>query len=349
MKIIRYGFLGFMLVITGLISTEVTAQSNSDNTDRIEELRDKLKGETFNLSTMILVQGDFAFDKDAAAGTRGFNVPQARFKINGKLDGGFSYKLYVDVADQFTLLDAEIGYMLNEDHQVIIGAQKPGFSKEFLTGPQNIDFYRRTFAVVALTQERDFGIRFTGDLSENVNYSLGMFNGNGLARNNDNNFYYVGRLGYITELDENGVLDGGLNFSYGELSNSSIAGGVLPNIDGDRVTYGADLRYESESLILATEVLGADLEYTGFTESDNVFGFHLTGGYKIDHNSTVLARYETLQSDLLGAGIDEDRILIGYTGDPTAQTRYRINYLLPVNDGAEFKDHGIVMTMSLDF
>jgi hypothetical protein len=51
----------------------------------------------------------------------------------------------------------------------------------------------------------------------------------------------------------------------------------------------------------------------------------------------------------LGAGIDEDRILIGYTGDPTAQTRYRINYLLPVNDGAEFKDHGIVMTMSLDF
>lgn len=253
------------------------------------------------------------------------------------------------MADQFSFLEAEIGYMLNEDHQVIVGAQKPGFSKEFLTGPQNIDFYQRTYAVVALTQERDFGIRFAGNLSENVNYSLGMFNGNGLSRNNDNNFYYVGRLGYRSGVEESGSIDGGLNFSYGELSNSSIAGGILPNIDGDRITYGVDLRYENENLIMATEVLGADLEYTGFSESDNVVGFHLTGGYKIDYNSTVLARYETLQSDLLGAGIDQDRILIGYTGDPTAQTRYRINYLLPVNDGAEFKDHGMVMTMSLDF
>jgi len=265
------------------------------------------------------------------------------------LDGGFSYKIYVDMADQFNLLDAEIGYMLNEDHQVIVGAQKPGFSKEFLTAPQAIDFYRRTFAVVALTQERDFGIRFAGDLSETMNYSMGMFNGNGLTRNNDNNFYYVGRLGYNTETNESGNIEGGLNFSYGELSNSSIAGGILPNIDGDRITFGGDIRFENEQLILATEVLGAELEYTGFTEADNVFGFHVTGGYKIDNNSTLLARYETLQSDLLGAGIDQDRILLGYTGDPTPQTRYRINYLLPVNDGSEFKDHGVVVTMSLAF
>ncbi len=349
MKIIRYGFLGFILTITGIVSTEVIAQNNSDNTDRIEEIRDKLKGEAFNLSTIILFQGDFAFDKDAAAGARGFDVPQARFKVDGKLDGGFSYKLYVDLADEFTLLDAEIGYMLNEDHKVIVGAQKPGFSKEFLTSPQTIDFYRRTFAVLALTQERDFGIRFAGDLTENVNYSAGIFNGNGLNRNNDNNFYYVGRLGYISDLDGTGTLDGGLNFSYGEVSNTSIASGILPNVDGDRITYGVDLRMENENLILATEVLGADLDYTGFAESDDVFGFHVTGGYKIDHNSIVLARYETLQSDLLGAGVDQNRILLGFTNDPTPQTRYRINYLLPVNDGSEFKDHGVVVTMSLDF
>lgn len=327
----------------------LSAQDNSGNTDRIDELREKIKSESFNLSTMILFQGDFAFDKDGAAGTRGFNVPQARFKLDGNLGGGFSYKLYADLADQFTLLDAEIGYMLNEDHQVIVGAQKPGFSKEFLTGPQNIDFYRRTFAVVALTQERDFGIRFAGDLSENVNYSVGMFNGNGLATNNDNNFYYVGRLGYRSMVEESGSIDGGLNLSYGELSNSSIAGGILPNIDGDRFTYGGDIRFENESMILATEVLGANLEYTGFAESDDVFGFHLTGGYKIDSYSTILMRYETFDSDLLGAGIDQDRILLGYTGNPSAQTRYRINYLMPLNDGAEFIDHGLVMTVSLDF
>lgn len=349
MKFVRYGVFVLITIFVGLLTKDVFAQNNSGDMNRIEELRAKLKSETFNLSSIILFQGDFAFDKDAAAGSRGFDVPQARFKVNGKLDGGFTYKIYVDVADQFTLLDAEIGYMLNENNQVIIGAQKPGISKEFLTAPQTIDFYRRTFAVVALTQERDFGIRFAGDLSENVNYSLGIFNGNGLNRNNDNNFYYAGRLGYTSETQDAGYFEGGLNFSYGELSNSSIAGGILPNIDGDRITYGGDLRFENNDLILATEVLGADLEYAGFTESDNIFGFHVTGGYKIDQNSTVLARFETLQSDLLGAGVDQDRILLGYTGEPTPQTRYRINYLLPVNDGSEFIDHGIVFTMSLDF
>jgi hypothetical protein len=339
-----------LLIIFGSVGLQsILAQEKQGNSDKIEELRSKIKGEVFNVSTMILVQGDFAFDKDAAAGARGFNVPQARFKINGKLDRGFSYKLYVDGADKFILLDAEIGYMLNENMQMIVGAQKPGISKEFLTGPQNIDFYRRTFAVVALTQERDFGIRLTGDLSENVNYSVGIFNGNGLAGNNDNNFYYAGRFGYRSGVEESGITDGGLNFSYGEISNSSIAGGVLPNIDGDRITYGGDFRFENESLILATEVLGAKLEYTGYAEADNVFGFHVTGGYKIDHNSTILIRYETFQSDLLGPDVDQDRILLGYTGEPTTETRYRINYLLPVNDGAGFKDHGIVMTMSLDF
>jgi|AntRauTorcE11897_2_1112592.scaffolds.fasta_scaffold00204_23 hypothetical protein len=348
MKIIKYGFLGFILAFTGMISPEVSAQDNTD-TERIEELRDKVKSESFNLSTLILVQGDFGFNKDGVAGRRGFNVPQARVKLDGKLDGGFSYKLYADFADEFTLLDAEIGYMLNENNQIIVGAQKPGLSKEFFTGPQNIDFYRRTFVVVALAQERDFGVRLAGDLRGNMNYSLGVFNGNGLARNNDNNFYYVGRLGYLRGSEESGSIEGGLNFSYGEVVNSSIAGGILPNIDGERLTYGGDLRLENENIILATEVLGARLDYIGFTESDNVFGFHLTSGYKIDHNSTILARYETLQSDLLGAGVDQDRILLGFKENPTAQTGFRINYLLPLNHGSEFRDHGIVTTMHIGF
>ncbi len=340
-------FILILAVTTGL--NGVNAQGDPDITDKTEELRQKLKSESFNMGALILTQANFAFDKDADAGTRGFTVPQVRFILSGNLDGGFSYKIQADFSDQFTLLDAEIGYELSEKAMVIVGSQQPGISAEYLTAPHKIDFYTRSYPVVALAQERDFGIRLAGDLSDVVNYSVGMFNGNGLAPNNNNNFYYVGRLGFAADKSETGQVEGGVNLSYGEMTNTEIAGGVLPNIDGDRFTYGGDVRYEDDTLILSAEVLAAHLEYTGFTESDNVYGFHVTGGYKFDQRSTVLARYETLQSDLLGAGIDRDRVLIGYKGSPTTETGFRINYLMPLNNNTEFKDHGMVMTMHIGF
>lgn len=349
MKIIRYGLVAIVFVATGIVSTKVTAQDNSGNSERIEELRQKLKSESFNMGALILTQADFAFDKDASAGTRGFTVPQVRFILKGALDGGFSYKIQADFADEFTLLDAKISYKLSEKASIIVGSQVPGISAEFLTGPHNIDFYTRSYPVIALVQERDFGARLAGDLSDIFNYSVGVFNGNGLAPNKDNNFYYVGRLGFAANKNRTGLLKGGLNLSYGEMTNTSIAGGVLPNVDGDRFTYGGDVRYENETLILGTEVLAANLEYIGFPESDNVYGFHVTGGYKFNKKSTVMARYETLQSELLGAGIDRDRVLLGYKGSPTTETGFRINYLIPLSDNTEFKDHGIVMTMHIGF
>lgn len=330
-----------LLTLLGSIQ-ELSAQQQSE-TRLIDQLNDKVKSEYFNLSTLIQAHGNFAFDKDAAPGNRGFTVPQARFKVSGKLDGGVSYNIHVDAARDNILLDAEIGYQFNEKATVVVGAQKPGISYEFMTAPHKIDFYRRTYAVVALTQNRDFGIRLKGDLSETLNYSIGMFNGNGLAINNDNSFYYAGRLAYSSVNKESGSIEAGINLSYGEQTNTPIAGGILPNIDGERLTYGGDIRYENNKLIFASEVLAANLDYTGFTESDTVYGFHLTGGYKVNEKGAALVRYEMFESDLLGAGIDQERILLGYKSQITSQTGFRINYLMPL-DGAEFEDHGLVLT-----
>ncbi|MEX0724393.1 MAG: porin [Gracilimonas sp.] len=342
MKIIKYGFLGFILVLTGMISSEVSAQDTKD-TERIEALRDMVKSESFNVSGLIHARGVYSFDEN---GSRFFRVPHARIKVNGKLDGGFSYNVHFDAAASSTVVDAFIGYKINDKANLTIGIQKPGVSYEYLTAPHKVDFVTRSTVVSTLTSHRDIGLRMHGGLTDAINYSFGVFNGNGYGSNDNNKFFYAGRLNYDSSLEE-GSLIVGVNASYGEHENRNLSSN-LPTINGDRLTYGADLRFDNSSIILASEVLGAELEYTGFTEIDNVFGFHVTGGYKISGKTHALLRYESFNSDLLAPSADREQIVIGLNRYPTGQTGFKINYLLPVDDTG-FSNHGLQLNYYISF
>lgn len=341
MKIIRYGILGFILTLTGAFSSEVSAQDSTE-TERIEALRDMVKSESFNVSGLIHARGIFNFDEN---GDRFFQVPHARIKVSGKLDGGFSYNVHFDAAASSKVVDAFIGYKMSDNANVTIGIQKPGVSYEFLTPPHKIDFVTRSTVVSTLTTHRDIGVKFHGGLADDFNYTFGIYNGNGYGANDNNKFFYIGRLDYDSSR-EDGSLIVGVNASYGEHANRDLSPNLL-TIDGDRITYGTDFRYENSSIILASEMLGAELEYAGFTEADNVFGFHVTGGYKVSDKDQLLLRYDSFESDLLPAA-DEEKIVIGYTRFPTTNTAFRINYLLPVDDTA-FSNHGLALNYHISF
>jgi hypothetical protein len=343
MKIIKYGILGVILALTGTFSSEVLAQDNTE-TERIEALRDMVKSESLNLSMLIHSRGVFSFNEN---GTRTLTVPNARLKVDGKLDGGFSYNLQFDATSDNILLDAIIAYAINERTNFAVGAQKPGISYEFLTAPHKLDFVTRSFIVTALAQNRELGARLSGDFSNEFNYSVGIFNGNRLGANDNNKFYYVGRLGYNSS-SEDGSLVVGVNAAYGEQSNAQLSAGILPNIDGERFIYGGDLRFENATFIFASEVLAADLDYIGFTEQDNVFGVHVTGGYKLSERSRVLLRFENLDSELLGPFVNQERLVFGFSHFPTKQTGFRINYNLPL-DNTDFSNHGLALSYYIAF
>jgi hypothetical protein len=341
MEIIKYGILGLVIVMVGTFSFETSAQDNSE-TERIEALKDMVKSESFNVSGLIHSRGIFNFDEN---GARYFKVPHARIKVSGKLDEGFSYNVHFDAAASSTVVDAFIGYKLSENANITIGIQKPGVSYEYLTGPHKVDFVTRSTVVSTLTSHRDIGVKFHGGLTGDLNYTFGIYNGNGYGANDNNKFFYAGRIDYNSSL-EDGSLIVGVNASYGEHANRNLSSNLL-TINGERITYGGDFRYETSSVILASEVLGAELEYTGFTEADNVFGFHVTGGYKITESNHILLRYDSFESDLLPAA-DQEKIILGFTRFPTTNTRFRINYLLPVDDTA-FSNHGLALNYHISF
>ncbi len=329
------------------VSTYVKAQERQSE-GLTEELQAIFKNEALHVSTMLMPRAAFLFDNNAGPGARGFSVPFARVKAKGNLSEGFGYVLHVDAANDRILLDALMKYTFSPKATISAGSMLPGLSGELMTSPDKIDFYTRSLPVTALLQNREIGVQLSGTFNSHVDYSVGIFNGNRLAINTDNEFYYTAHVGYKQEIGETGQFRAGINGGYGTSENLVLGSGLLPAVRGERFIYGGDFRYESEKWIAAGEILAAQLNYKTFAVSDNILSYQLTGGYRFTPKTRAMIRYEQLSSDEMPSVITWERVMLGLNHYPTSQTGIRLNYVIPVED-LDFKNHGLVATWHVAF
>lgn len=346
---LRHMYKTLQMVLSGMIVfsflTAGIARAQKNSPSPYHQLEEKLKNDYLELGMVIQVNGDFLIGESDTPAQRGLSIPNARLSARGKLDQSFGYKLQVDIADNPILVDAQVQYAYNEMLQVTAGAQKPGVSAEYLTGPGNTDFINRSQIVKALVQNRDLGVRVHGMLS-NIQYSVGMFNGNRLAANDNNSFYYATRLANVQNIGEKGSFELGLNAAYGNNSDSRIGTGLLPNIQGKRTVFGGDIRLESGPVLLSSEILFSALEYIPGND-DEVSGFHVTAGYWLTPDVTALIRLDHIQSDQISS-IDRDLLILGSNFFPSSQTKIQINYAVFLNDSA-FNEHQVLMNFQIAF
>ncbi|MBO6587296.1 MAG: hypothetical protein JJ953_14390 [Gracilimonas sp.] len=339
-------FPTLLLAVTfSLLNFSAVAQ---DDSSFMDELRELFKNESLSVGALVQVQGLYDFDDQSPASSRSFSLPTARIKLSGKLDGGFNYVVHFDAADNPILLDATAGYSLNNAFNVTAGAQKPGISAEFLKGPQDLDFVSRSQVVKALAENRDIGVRVHGRFDQGLGYSLGMFNGNNLQPNDNDAFYYAGRLSFNAEFNDGTNLALGANGSYGEQDNKSIAAGTIPFIDGEYAIFGGDLRVENSGFIMGGEFLSALIDYNQSGEfDDTIMGYQVTGGFKFLEKAQFLVRWDSFQSEDIPA-LNSDEIVIALNYLPTEQTKIRLNYIFPPEQ-AELENHRIAMNFQIGF
>lgn len=82
-------------------------------------------------------------------------------------------------------------YRITPDFSIKAGLFKSPFSYEFLTGSASIDFVNRSTVVNQLAPNRQIGFQLGGNFSGGkLRYKAGVFNGNGLGinQNNDDQF-----------------------------------------------------------------------------------------------------------------------------------------------------------------
>lgn len=327
---------GGLLFATSLVAP---AAVGADEEPLLRQFQEQLNHQWFSLGALIQIVGSSGLRSEA---DRGFEIASLRVKLKGEFDEGYNYVIQVNLHKATTLLDARLSYEFAEGISLDMGAFKAPFSAEVLTSASAIDFVNRSVAASVLTPGRQIGVGVRGSAGGGVQYAAGVFNGNGVTANgnDDNDFLYVGRVGMARDAGPLHVQTGA-NATYE--TRTPAPGG--PD-DTDR-RCGADIRAESDRVFVSGEFIYMEMEreVASKAATSDARGFHVTGGVRPSERTQVLLRLDGFS----GYGVDEYNHVItaGLNFWPTSVTEFQVNLVVPTE--GDFEDGRLLVNAQISF
>jgi len=136
--------------------------------------------------------------------TNPLELRRARLVVDGRLAPRVAYKMEIDAVRSPVLLDARLDYAPKPYAKVTVGQYKNPFSQENLDSDRDTIFIERSLVGLSLVpgrdtgnNGRDIGVQLAGNVARSdgrpvVDYSVGVFNGAGINRRDDNRRKDVG-------------------------------------------------------------------------------------------------------------------------------------------------------------
>ncbi|MDA3815806.1 MAG: porin [Prolixibacteraceae bacterium] len=321
MKLQKLLFSSFFTILFLLPFVRVAGQDEP----LAEQIKDKIQHEAFTVNSILQTGFRYSLADDGFQGGRTFELGNARISLRGSIDNGFYYRLFLNFAGEPNLLDAYIGYRLNDGLRFTLGAMKPKQSLDFIPSPASTDFIDRTRIAGLLVQSRELGLSAEGDLG-GFYYFAGLFNGNKHRLNNNNNkFYTIGRAQYTFREIIPGYLQFAVQGSYGDTPGVQT-GNAGPILSGARTIMGTDFRLETNNYILAAEYLTGDLEIekNDAEQTETISGYYITGGYSISDKTMILGRWQNWNHKL--DNTDDNQLTIGVNQGITSIASMQFNF-----------------------
>lgn len=134
---------------------------------------------------------------DAGSATPNGVIQMIRPSVSGRgLNGKLRYLAQAELAGSARLLDAEVTWVVSDALRLRAGQYRTSVSRSFITAIPALQLTSRSIVSDTFRAGRDVGLALQGDLWEGVlEYSVGAYNGEGVARRNGNNrLLYVGRV-----------------------------------------------------------------------------------------------------------------------------------------------------------
>ena len=330
------------------VALPATAQAQTDE-PVLTQLVQTFKKPYLSVGMLVQSVADFQIER-SFAGANGFALANARLNVGGELDGGFGYFFQTNFAGTARILDARLSYRPLNAVRVSAGQFKAPFSYELLTDAASTDFVNRSQVVTALAPGRQLGGELAlGARAAPVGFSAGVFNGNAIGANaNDNNaLLYVARFRATPVRPPDGHagrLLMGVNAAFSRDAAAALPA-ILPTpFAGDRTLLGADARYTDGPMLLSGEVIYAHLA-PEVGPSIEPWGFHATAGYHPSPKTQVLARWDYLDPGVAAA---TSLILFGFNAWPTGATKMQVNYLFDT-DQPGVDNHRLLVNFQLGF
>ena len=208
------------------------------------------------------------FDEDFNLSSNTLRMRRVRMSVEGKLTPKLSYKIQGDFSRSPMLVDAFVKYKVCDEFAIQVGQFKTPFTLESPINPVNLEIFDYGESVQKLvgygdvcgvgSLGRDLGVMATGSLFKPegkdfsiVNYSLGVFNGNGANQlDNNNRKDIVGRL-EVHPMLKDLTLSG--SYYYGQYKNA--------NDHGTRNRWSAGAQYNDGDLVVRAEYLSGVTGY----------------------------------------------------------------------------------------
>ena len=331
--------LSTILLIT-ILSDDIYAQSDEPMADLLTE---RFKTEPMQLGILVRTNGVYSFEDDGFLGGRRYGLSNARLRFRGTLDQGFTYDMQMEFNRQSSIIDLNVGYKFSERLHVVAGAQKPDIGLDLMSGAGNTAFISRARLISTMLNSREIGVSASGDLG-GFDFNVAMFNGYGLDRNNDNNFMYLGKLGYTLD-SGNSTTYLGVNAVYNNSVLETVGNTGFVSLE-DRWTYGGFADFDSDTFFGAAEFLQTTFERVGQAGDETITGFYATAGLKLSVQNEILVRWDHLSFDVAEERGSE-RIILGLNHYATSLVKFQVNLIADFND--DDTRYGLAGTFQFQF
>ena len=312
-----------------------------------------------------------------------FQARRVRMSVEGTLVKDLTYKIQGDFIRKPMLVDFFLKYKVCDGFAIQAGQFKTPFSMESPINPVNLEIFDYGESVQQLSGYndicgvgsigRDLGIMASGKLFKLegndfalVDYSIGVFNGNGAnEKDNNNRKDFVGKL-EIHPMLKDLTLSG--SYYYGWYDKNYDTEETYANIhNGARQRWSAGIQYSDGDIMVRAEYLNGITGYknkvydsigyiTGATDELiwTSTGYYAVAGYNFrfgNNDSQKLMpvlRYEHFTKDAAVANGGTNYYTVGVNYWPMKSLNFKLDYsLIQPETGA--KSHRVVGILSYKF
>ncbi len=299
---------------------------------------------------------------------------RVRLSVDGNLSKTVSYKIQGDFTRSPMLVDAYVKYKPCREFAIQVGQFKTPFTLESPINPVNLEIFDYGEAVQQLVGYkdvcgvgalgRDLGLMATGSLfpveTRNgdkfglVDYSIGVFNGNGAnEKDNNNRKDFVGRLEVRPWLEDL-TLTGSYYLGWFDNGNKNIH-------NGKRQRWSAGAQYNDGGLLIRAEYLNGltgdpegTLDNNGNLTEFSSEGYYAVAGYNIrfgkndSQKMMPVFRFEHFAKDIAVVGGATDYYTIGLNYWPVKSLNLKLDFSL-IQPKTGSNSHRVVGMLSYKF
>lgn len=298
-----------------LIACAFSAQLNSQ--DSVKVKTDYVP----DIDGIVKVKVEFDLDNSLVR----FEVRNARFGVNGKINDFMSYRAQIDINDEgkMRMLDAWACLTPFTGLDIYLGQRKLPFSSDYLRNPAENIFANRSFLTKYINEGmRDIGLFIDYKMPTDIPLEVFLGAANGTGGNNPQWIKKPDMLGRLIAGPLKGVrLVGNIYFGEKEFRE-------------DLSMTGAEIRYSYGSFFIESEYIRRNwTDTSSLRQHDDGIYIHSYYNFitekKVFRLITPTARWDFIGKSVLGNEIDANRLTLGVNFGLEAKQFYselRLNY-----------------------